>query len=111
MCIPPNTVNMQIFVTNTMSQHQADYLPTGYSQIPVSPWPKDPKQKERGLFFHALWAPDLEGYVQRTFGNVMGWTKEEMKIYIQHLRAELRNPDLHGQIIFRSVYAQKPLDA
>ncbi|CCC05686.1 hypothetical protein SMACR_09804 [Sordaria macrospora] len=79
--------------------------------IPLSPWPKDPKQKERGLFFHALWAPDLEGYVQHTFGNVMGWTKEEMKIYIQHLRAELRNPDLHGQIIFRSVYAQKPLDA
>ena len=67
--------------------------------------------KEVGLFFHNLWTYDLDGIIQHTFGKVMGWTKEEMGNYLQHLRAELKNPNLHGYMRYRCVYAQKPLDA
>lgn len=77
----------------------------------MSAWPKDPKQKELGLFFQVLWLQDVEGVIQYAFGNVSGWTKEELNIYVQHLRSELRNPNLHAYMGWRTVYAQKPLDA
>ncbi|KAK3400615.1 S-adenosyl-L-methionine-dependent methyltransferase [Sordaria brevicollis] len=79
--------------------------------VPVSPWHEDPKQKELGLFFQVLWLEDIEGVIQHTFGNVMGWTQEELKNYAHQLRSELKNPKIHPYTIWRVVYGQKPLDA
>ncbi|CCC12969.1 unnamed protein product [Sordaria macrospora k-hell] len=82
-----------------------DYL------IPASPWSKDPKLKELGLFFRTTWLSDIEGVCQFMFGNVMGWEKQDISTYIAHLKTELKNPDIHAYMVFRVVYAQKPLDA
>ncbi|KAK3946819.1 S-adenosyl-L-methionine-dependent methyltransferase [Pseudoneurospora amorphoporcata] len=82
-----------------------DYL------IPVSPWPKDEKMKEIGLYFRMTWLSDIEGICQFMFSNVMGWEKYEISTYIAHLKAEMKNPDIHGFVVYRVVYAQKPLDA
>ncbi|KAK3400616.1 S-adenosyl-L-methionine-dependent methyltransferase [Sordaria brevicollis] len=79
--------------------------------IPASPWPSDKKAKEIGLYFYMVWASDLEGICQYIFSNVMGWEKEAISTYIAHLRAELRDTTMHGLFQFRTVYAQKPLDA
>ncbi|KAK3400618.1 S-adenosyl-L-methionine-dependent methyltransferase [Sordaria brevicollis] len=80
-------------------------------KVPLSPWSNDPKTKELGLFIRAMTTQDLQGSLQFMWGNIMGWTKEEISIYIKHFERELKNPDLHGYFIYRLVYAQKPLDA
>ncbi|KAK1775503.1 LOW QUALITY PROTEIN: S-adenosyl-L-methionine-dependent methyltransferase [Copromyces sp. CBS 386.78] len=81
-----------------------DYL------IPVSPWPKDKKMKEIGLYFRMTWLLDIEGICQFMFSNVMGWEKHEISTYIAHLKAEMKNPNIHRFVVYRVVYAQKPLD-
>ena len=66
--------------------------------------------KELGLCFSATWTADLEGACQFMFGTVLGWEKHEISTYIAHLKADLRNPDMHGYVVYRVVYGQKPLD-
>ncbi|KAJ4390195.1 hypothetical protein N0V85_007464 [Neurospora sp. IMI 360204] len=80
-------------------------------RIPVSPWAKDKKMRDLGLYFYTAWTADLEGTSQFIFGNVMGWEKEEISTYIANLKAELKNRSMHGCMRWRVVYAQKPLDA
>ncbi|KAJ4404090.1 hypothetical protein N0V85_004953 [Neurospora sp. IMI 360204] len=80
-------------------------------KVPVSPWSKDKKLNDVGLYFCTMLLQDLEGTLQFMFGKVMGWTTEMINIYIQYLKKELNNKDLHGYFVYRNVYGQKPLDA
>ncbi|KAH7635873.1 S-adenosyl-L-methionine-dependent methyltransferase, partial [Sordaria sp. MPI-SDFR-AT-0083] len=80
-------------------------------KIPLSPWSKDKKLNEVGLYFYVAMNQDLAGSLQFMFGKVMGWTTEEINIYIKHLQKELKDTTLHPYFIFRMVYGQKPLDA
>ncbi|KAK1781459.1 S-adenosyl-L-methionine-dependent methyltransferase [Copromyces sp. CBS 386.78] len=80
-------------------------------KVPVSPWSEDPKMKELGLYLYAALNPDLEGALQFMYGTVMGWTEEEINIYIQHVRKEMKDMNIHPYFIFRRVIGQKPLDA
>ncbi|WPJ65655.1 hypothetical protein SMAC4_09555 [Sordaria macrospora] len=79
--------------------------------VPLSPWPKDKKLRDVGLYFYAVLNQDLEGATQFIFGNVLGWTKEEISTYCSHLKAEIKNLKIHGYFPYRMVYAQKPHDA
>ncbi|KAA8633981.1 hypothetical protein SMACR_07617 [Sordaria macrospora] len=81
-------------------------------KTPCSPWPKDEKQKELGLFIYAVFTMDLEGVMQFMFNNIMGWTPEETASYAAHLRRELKDTkQFHPNMTWRVVYAQKPLDS
>lgn len=42
------------------------------------------------------------------WNQVMGWSKEEIAVYIAHLRKQLRDPNVHGYGLMRVVYARKP---
>ena len=65
---------------------------------------------ELGLYLYVAMGQDLDGILQFMFGKVMGWTTEEINIYIKHLQKELKNTTLHPYFIYRMVYAQKLLD-
>ncbi|KAK1775505.1 S-adenosyl-L-methionine-dependent methyltransferase [Copromyces sp. CBS 386.78] len=80
-------------------------------KVPFSPWSDDKKMHELGMYFYAAMNSDLRGSLQYMFGTIMGWTDEEINIYIQHVRKEMKNKDIHGYFIYRMVYGQKPLDA
>ncbi|KAK3400617.1 S-adenosyl-L-methionine-dependent methyltransferase [Sordaria brevicollis] len=80
-------------------------------QIPMSPWSKEKKWKEVGIYFNAVVNQDLEGATQFLFGNIMGWTKEEITQYIAVMKREVKNLNIHGYMPYRLVYAQKPLNA
>ncbi|KAK3948125.1 S-adenosyl-L-methionine-dependent methyltransferase [Pseudoneurospora amorphoporcata] len=77
-------------------------------KLPISPWPKDPKMKEIGLYTYATMTTDVEGLVQFMYTNVMGWSKEEVTVYAAHMRQELKNMKIHGYFNWKVVYAQKP---
>lgn len=86
-------------------------LTTGHPQVPISPWSKDKKMNDVGLYFYAVMNQDLDGVLQFMFGKVMGWTTEEIGIYIRHLKKEMKDMSIHGYFVFRKVYGQKPVDA
>ncbi|KAH7635576.1 S-adenosyl-L-methionine-dependent methyltransferase [Sordaria sp. MPI-SDFR-AT-0083] len=103
--LPANLQEIGMKEAGFVNITKKDYL------IPASPWPKDEKQKELGLYFSTTWTADLEGVCQFMFGNVMGWEKEEISAYFTHLKSELKDTSIHASVIYRVVYAQKPLDA
>ncbi|KAK3400929.1 S-adenosyl-L-methionine-dependent methyltransferase [Sordaria brevicollis] len=85
-------------------------LTTQTFKMPVSPWPQDPKRKELGAFARAGLTGDIEGILQYVFGNVMGWSQEEIAVFTAHLRQELKDKDIHAYWKWKLVYAQKPLE-
>lgn len=76
---------------------------------PIGTWPKNRKMKELGAFTRAHLDAGLEGWTLRGLTGLLGWTKEEVYAYCAGMRADMRNPKLHGIHEMRVVYARKPL--
>jgi hypothetical protein len=42
------------------------------------------------------------------WGAVMGWSPEEIKVYLAHLRRQMKDKSLHTWYPHRVVYGRKP---
>ena len=62
-----------------------------------------------GLYSQLALEQDVEGYVLYMWSSVMGWSKEEIHVYIAHLRRQLRDKNVHAYFNMRVVYGQKPV--
>ncbi|KAF5011682.1 hypothetical protein FDECE_2220 [Fusarium decemcellulare] len=78
-------------------------------KCPLSPWPKDPKLKEIGKFGEVFGTQDPEGLVNFV-ANFLGWTPEEVYVYIARFRREIRNRKHHPYVFLKTVWARKPED-
>lgn len=38
----------------------------------------------------------------------MGWSHEEIMVFVAHLRRQVRDPNVHSWYLHRIVYARKP---
>ena len=81
---------------------------TDSPQIPFSPWAKDPKLKELGMYQQHLMLEALDAYSFALFTRVLGWEPERIHMLLAGVRKELMDRSLHcyGRIYF--VYGQKP---
>ncbi|EGS22570.1 uncharacterized protein CTHT_0010390 [Thermochaetoides thermophila DSM 1495] len=77
-------------------------------KVPLDDHTDDAKEKELGACFGMVLHADLEGYVNYIWGAVMGWRKEEIKVYVTHLRKQMRDKSLHTWYPHRVVYGRKP---
>ncbi|KAK0609946.1 S-adenosyl-L-methionine-dependent methyltransferase [Bombardia bombarda] len=77
-------------------------------KCPLSGWPKDRKLNEIGMYSQLAIEQDIEGYVLFMWGQVMGWSSEQIGVYIAHFRRQLRDYNVHAYVRMRSVFAQKP---
>ncbi|KAK4171669.1 Phosphomethylethanolamine N-methyltransferase [Triangularia setosa] len=80
-------------------------------KCPIGGWAKDPKLKEIGEFALAGILQDIEGWILFVWSQVMGWSKEEVGVYVAHLRRQLRDPNVHAYCLMRCVYGRKPQPA
>ncbi|KAF4974220.1 hypothetical protein FZEAL_8858 [Fusarium zealandicum] len=76
-------------------------------KIPIGDWPKDPKQNEIARFQQLAVEQDTEGSMMYV-AHLSGWSKEEVTVYIAHLRREFRSKDIHGYYRQRALWARKP---
>ncbi|SPO04198.1 related to TAM domain methyltransferase [Cephalotrichum gorgonifer] len=76
-------------------------------QRPLGSWPKDPVLKEMGSLAQAAWEADIEGYIL-FIANTLGWTTEQIQVYIAHLRYEMRSGKYRGYIPQKVVWGQRP---
>lgn len=77
-------------------------------KAPIGNWPADLKKREIGDIAEWAMTTDLEGYVLYACNKVLGWSREEVQIYLAHLRKEMRSKRIHGYYRQRVVYARKP---
>ncbi|KAM0549227.1 hypothetical protein ACHAPJ_009537 [Fusarium lateritium] len=77
-------------------------------KCPVGGWPKDPVLKEMGRYTQFGLETDTEGFVL-FMAHTLGWTKDEIQVYIAHLRREMRAGRSHAYYRQKVVWGRKPV--
>jgi len=84
-------------------QHRLIKLPWGH-------WPRDPDMKEIGVYNLQQLLNGADAFTLRPFCEILGWSEEEVKVFMIGVRKELKDPRIHGYYEFHVVYGQKPED-
>ncbi|KAL1980809.1 hypothetical protein VTN96DRAFT_3504 [Rasamsonia emersonii] len=77
-------------------------------KVPMSPWPKDPKQKEIGTYMQVEQLQAIPGYTTALLSRVLGWSKEEIDVLLAHVTNELKDRSIHQYAKLYIVYGRKP---
>lgn len=78
-------------------------------QAPVGGWPRDKKLKEIGHWAQTALESDIEGYVLFIANVIVGWSREEILVYIAQLRREIRSSKHHSYFKLKAVWGRKPV--
>ncbi|KAF5009123.1 hypothetical protein FDECE_4675 [Fusarium decemcellulare] len=70
-------------------------------KVPMGTWPKDPKLKELGRYQATQEAQVVDSYTPGLFGRVLGWSEEEIQVFIAKVKQDLKDPSIH---IYQTVY-------
>ncbi|KAI8956485.1 S-adenosyl-L-methionine-dependent methyltransferase [Daldinia sp. FL1419] len=77
-------------------------------KMPCHGWPRDPKLQQAGLLMFAMLDQSLEGFCLYLFSKAMGWTAEEILLFVAKYRTELKKKSLCGWLLVTIVYGRKP---
>ncbi|KAL0936732.1 umta methyltransferase family protein [Colletotrichum truncatum] len=77
-------------------------------KIPVGPWAKDPLHRDIGMHNLVQLLDGLEGFTMRIFCGVLGWSRDDVLVFLAELRKELKSGVYHSMFDFHVVYGQKP---
>ncbi|KAM0550592.1 hypothetical protein ACHAPJ_008850 [Fusarium lateritium] len=77
-------------------------------KVPVGPWPKDKNLKMIGLYNRSVIYDGLQAITMGPYTRGLGWTPEEVEIFLVRVRKDLMDPSVHSYVHFHSLCAQKP---
>ncbi|PVH87726.1 S-adenosyl-L-methionine-dependent methyltransferase [Cadophora sp. DSE1049] len=76
--------------------------------VPCGRWPKDQKLKAVGTWQKYCFEEGLAAYSLAIFTRLLGWSLEEVQVFLAEVRSELGNRAYHWYWPFFVVYGQKP---
>ncbi|KAK0387404.1 hypothetical protein NLU13_5716 [Sarocladium strictum] len=71
-------------------------------------WPRDPKFKEMGMWTYENLGNGGSGLSLALFTRALGWTAEEVEVFLVQVRKDMKNPSVHGWWPIYIVYGRKP---
>ncbi|RBR23679.1 uncharacterized protein FIESC28_03475 [Fusarium coffeatum] len=71
-------------------------------------WPRDPKYKEMGLWNYENLGNGASGLSLALFTRALGWTPEEVEVFLVDVRKDMKNKNIHGWWPIHVVYGRKP---
>ncbi|KAF4978632.1 hypothetical protein FZEAL_5035 [Fusarium zealandicum] len=79
---------------------------------PTNPWPKDKKHKELGQWHNANMVDfkGLEALAMAALTRVLGWSQEEVAVFLAVVKKEMCNKSIHAYWPVYSTYGRKPLE-
>ena len=77
-------------------------------KAPIGTWPKDRGLKQAGLYNTAI-IIDFFPAVMAPFTRGLGWSTEEVEVFLVDVRKSIQNTDIHAYYTFHNVIGQKPL--
>ncbi|KFY08924.1 hypothetical protein V492_05788 [Pseudogymnoascus sp. VKM F-4246] len=78
-------------------------------KLPCNTWPKDPRMKVLGAWEMENLLSNLEGMTMRVYQKALGWTAEEVSVFLVGVRKEIRDRSIHAYWPYYTVYGRKPL--
>lgn len=83
---------------------------------PSNRWPRDPKYKELGMWNLENFSRGLSGFSLALFtrpkdAGGLGWSVEEMEVFLTGVRKELRDTSMHMYFPLYVVYGRKPVES
>ncbi|KAN0092228.1 S-adenosyl-L-methionine-dependent methyltransferase [Hyaloscypha variabilis] len=78
-------------------------------KIPIGPWAKDKKLKTAGMYCRAMVEDGLEGLSLGPMSRGLGWSPEEIQVYLVGVRKALMDRSVHAYMSYHAIYGQKPL--
>ncbi|KAH7146354.1 S-adenosyl-L-methionine-dependent methyltransferase [Dactylonectria macrodidyma] len=95
-----------------MREHMAN---AGFTEIvdgrfkwPTNRWPKGKKFKELGAWNNENTVAALEALTLAPFTRGLGWSYEEVTLFLSDVRTELNDPKIHAYWPICSIYGKKP---
>lgn len=77
-------------------------------QVPIGPWPRDPRAKEIGRYELVHMLDAVEPFSLALLSRTLEWTRERIEAVGAGVRADFRNPKNHLFSYFHFVYGRKP---
>lgn len=77
-------------------------------QIPIGSWPKDAKLKEIGTFQSIQELQVIDSYTPGVFSRVLGWSDDEIQVFMAKVRNDLKNPSIHLYLPVYFIWGRKP---
>ncbi|KAF6803914.1 methyltransferase domain-containing protein [Colletotrichum sojae] len=92
---------------------EAGFTDVTYQQFkwPLNPWPKDRRHKELGLWNNQNLNDALEAVYMAAYTRILGWTKEEVLVFMAEVRKEVNDTSIHAYMPIWSIYGKKPEQA
>lgn len=80
---------------------------------PINRWPKDPKYKELGAWSYENFSSGMQAFSLAILTRPkdqggLGWSLEEMDVFLTSIRRDLKDPKFHGYYPISVFYAKKP---
>ena len=63
---------------------------------PLNTWPADKKMKEIGAWTYENIMEGMEGFSLSLLSKELGWTKEEIDVFLIDVRRDLRDRSIHA---------------
>ncbi|KAL3426807.1 methyltransferase domain-containing protein [Phlyctema vagabunda] len=74
---------------------------------PLNRWGADPKAKELGMWAHENLSGGIDGISLAVFTRILGWSREEMEVFLIDVRKELKDRRIHSYMQVIVVHGQK----
>lgn len=65
-------------------------------KLPCNMWPKDRRMKLLGAWEMENLLSNLDGLVMRLFQKALGWSPEEVSVFLVDVRKEIKNKNIHA---------------
>ncbi|KAI1484918.1 S-adenosyl-L-methionine-dependent methyltransferase, partial [Biscogniauxia mediterranea] len=80
-------------------------------KVPLTPWPADERLRQVGLYARLATEQGFEGFVLYLFTTVLGWSPQEVQVYVARARRELRDRKIKPYFVVQVIYGRKPENA
>ncbi|KAM0548412.1 hypothetical protein ACHAPJ_009898 [Fusarium lateritium] len=77
-------------------------------KVPIGSWPRDPKLKEIGKFQAVQEAQVVTSYTPGIFSRVLGWSDEEIQVFMDKVKKDLSDPAIHLYNPVYFIWGRKP---
>lgn len=75
---------------------------------PLNRWPKDEKEKEKGMWTLQNVREGIQGFSMGLFTRGLGWKPEQVEVFLADVRKDMADRSRHVYAPIGSFYARKP---